>query len=273
MQQFTTHVVERPEAAVAYRVSLPLSGDRRGILVVIHGHSRSPALAEAFADTAAREGVVLLVPFFDIEEFDDFQILRGTAGPRAAADALNAVCEDVGRRFDLAPRPIALVGFSGGAQFAHRYAMCFPQRVAALVSASAGWYTMPDAYVGFPYGLAASADMPEGIQYLDDFLRLPVRVMVGENDSRRDGSLRASALIDETQGQNRLERANAWVQAIRTVASCRGLAPAISIEILPGSGHSVDQAIRKGGLVWRSVSFLRSQWGPETHDESVEASD
>lgn len=273
MQQFTTHEVGKQGGAIAYRVSLPLSGARRGILVVVHGHSRSPALAEAFMEPATGDGYVLVVPFFDVEEFEDFQILRGSAGPRAAADAFNAVCEDVGRRFDVAPAPISLVGFSGGAQFAHRYAMCFPQRVATLVSASAGWYTMPDAQVGFPYGLAESADMPEGIRNLDDFLRLPIRVMVGENDSRRDSSLRASVLIDETQGQNRLERARAWVQAMHTVALSRGLAPAISIEVLPGTGHSADQAVRKGGLVWRSVSFLRSQRGPETDDETVETSD
>jgi hypothetical protein len=96
--------------------------------------------------------------------------------------------------------------------------------------------------------------------------------MVGENDSRRDSSLRASVLIDETQGQNRLERARAWVQAMHTVALSRGLAPAISIEVLPAQ---VTQPIRRSGRVdlWRSVSFLRSQRGPETDDETVETSD
>jgi pimeloyl-ACP methyl ester carboxylesterase len=37
-----------------------------------------------------------------------------------------------------------LSGHSGGAQFVQRYALAHPERVAASVLSSAGWYTFPN---------------------------------------------------------------------------------------------------------------------------------
>jgi pimeloyl-ACP methyl ester carboxylesterase len=256
MQLFNRFDVRMADSVIAYDLSLPLLEDPRGLLVVVHGHGRSTRLAKAFAKRAARAGFVLLAPVFDVDRYRDFQLLRGSTGPLAAADALNAACEDAARTFGFAPTPIALAGFSAGAQFAHRYAMCFPERVAALMAASSGWYTMPDFELRFPYGCAASDDLPAGIQDLDNFLKIPVLVMVGENDTSRDVLLRKSRTVDRTQGRNRLERAGAWVQAFSSYASCRGLSSQISLELLPGCGHSVREAVRNGGLVRRSWRFL-----------------
>ena len=256
MQLLARFDVGMADSAIAYDISLPLPETPQGLLVVVHGHGRSTRLAEAFAKRAAREGLVLLAPIFGVEEYKDFQILRGQAGPLAAAEALNAACEDATRTFGLVPAPFALVGFSAGAQFAHRYAMCFPGRVAALVAASAGWYTMPEPELGFPYGCAESEDLPTGIERLDAFLSIPALVMVGEKDTARDALLRRSRAIDRAQGRNRLERAGAWVQAISRYAASRGVTPRLSLEVLPECGHSTREAIRQGGLVRRSISFL-----------------
>jgi hypothetical protein len=100
-------------------------------------------------EPATGDGYVLVVPFFDVEEFEDFQILRGSAGPRAAADAFNAVCEDVGRRFDVAPAPISLVGFSAGLNSLIGMPCAFRNGSPHWSDASAGWYTMPDAQLAF----------------------------------------------------------------------------------------------------------------------------
>ena len=264
MQRFVRVEAAAADPAIAYNVSVPPPLSPRGVLVVVHGHGRTTTLAEAFAKPAAREELLLLAPIFDVENYESFQILRGPSGPRGAADALNVAHEDAARLFGVVPGPFLLVGMSGGAQFAHRYAMCFPGRVAALVAVSAGWYTMPDPGVTFPYGCAESDDMPGGIAGLDGFVRIPIRVMVGEKDTRRDVLLRRSAAIDRVQGRNRLERAKAWVQAISDCASSLGVDSPVALEVLPGCGHSAREAVRKGQLVPRTMSFLTGHepWPP-----------
>jgi pimeloyl-ACP methyl ester carboxylesterase len=256
MQRFVRFEAAVADSIIAYNVSLPPPPSPRGVLIVIHGHSRTTTLVEAFARAAARDELLLLAPIFDTDHYDDFQVLRGRAGPGAAADALNAAYEDAARSFGFAPAPFLLAGISGGAQFAHRYAMCFPGQVAALVAASAGWYTMPDPQVAFPCGCAASDDMPAGIPALDAFVRLPIRVMVGERDTTRDVLLRRSAAIDRVQGRNRLQRARAWVRAIADYAHSRDLYSPVALEILPDCGHSSREAVRKGQIVQRTMSFL-----------------
>ena len=53
--------------------------------------------------------------------------------------------------------PFYLFGFSGGAQFAHRYVLAHPDRVAAAGIGAAGWYTFPDSATPYPYGLGRGA--------------------------------------------------------------------------------------------------------------------
>ena len=53
---------------------------------------------------------------------------------------------------------VDLVGFSGGAQFAHRFAMLYPGCVRRVVVAAAGWYTYIDPSRPFP--LAAAPATP-----------------------------------------------------------------------------------------------------------------
>ncbi len=272
MQLLTRFETGLPGSSIAYDVCKPLPESPRGLLVVIHGHGRSTRLAEAFTKRAATEELVLLAPVFDVEQYKDFQILRGSTGPLAAADALNTACDDASRIFGFTSSPFTIVGFSAGAQFAHRYAMCFPARVAALVAASAGWYTMPNRRLRFPYGCAASDDLPAGVHDLNGFLEIPVRVMVGENDTGRDALLRKSKSIDRAQGWNRLERAKNWVRALDSCASTRGVVSKVSLEVLPECGHSARDAIRKGGLVRRSISFLNRERTSPIHEAEAESS-
>jgi pimeloyl-ACP methyl ester carboxylesterase len=247
------------KGTITYHVGPVCSARLRGFLVVVHGCSRSVMLlAEAFAEVANSEGFAVLVPVFDRETYGGFQILRGLGGPTAASDALNAACDDAAWRLGIVPAPVALVGFSGGAQFAHRYAMRFPERVTGLVAAAAGWYTMPNPRVAFPFGCGPSSDMPEGIQDLGAFLRIPTRVMVGDRDVERDKHLRTSRAVDEEQGLHRFERAHRWVDALSRSAMDRGIRADIALEVLAGCGHSAAAAIRNGALVQRSVGFLAS---------------
>lgn len=227
-----------------------------GVLAVVHGQGRSvERLINAFAPRARLAGFSVLAPIFSDTLYHGYQRLGGAGGACAAAGAFSAICDDVYRRIGTDSVPTAIAGYSAGGQFAHRYAMAFPGRVSRLVVADAGWYTMPDPMVAFPFGCGPSIDVPGGLTQLDAFLSLPIRVMVGEGDVTRDAGLRVSPALDRSQGYNRLERAQCWTESVRRTAMERGIPPRISFELLPNCGHSAAEAVRKGRFVQRTVDF------------------
>ena len=55
------------------------------------------------------------------------------------------------------PATYYLYGHSAGGQFMHRFVMFMREaRFSKAVAANAGWYTMPDQKIAFPYGLSGS---------------------------------------------------------------------------------------------------------------------
>ena len=116
-----------------------------------------------------------------------------------------------------------LFGYSGGGQFAHRYAMANPERVAGVVIGAAGWYTMPQNNCSFPHGVAPCRDLPNLRFDSASFLRVPMTVIVGDRDCDRDHGLNKSARVDRLQGRTRIERALTWVKFMNLAAKSYGL--------------------------------------------------
>jgi len=252
--------VPEHEGTLPYFIAQPPYGKRaRRLLLLVHGQSRGARpLVQAFAPEATARGYAVLAPVFDRVRYRGYQRLAGVVGATAAADALRRTAAEARRGAGVEHPEIALVGFSAGAQFAHRFALAHPREVAGLVIAAAGWYTMPDPGVAYPHGLAAAPTMPEGWADVEAFLHLPIRVMVGDRDVARDANLNTSSAVDELQGRNRLERAQRWVRAVRAAAEARGIPSNLALELLPRTGHSADEAIRRGGLVVRTLAFLEA---------------
>jgi pimeloyl-ACP methyl ester carboxylesterase len=238
-------------------------------LVVVHGNGRAASEQfRAFLPYAMHCDIPLIAPSFSRERFAGYQRLGGAAGPLAAFSAFEATLDDARQALGLGTDLVTLVGFSGGAQFVHRYAMRAPARVIRLVVASAGWYTYLAPDRPFPHGCAAS-DHSGGVPLdADAFLRLPVQVLVGECDVERDEDLRTSAWLDHGQGLHRLSRALRWVEHLKGEAQLRGLTPQVSFDLLPGTGHSFAEAVRVGRLVERALDFYHcSQYA--TYDRAV----
>jgi poly(3-hydroxybutyrate) depolymerase len=230
-----------------YYLFVPVDASRDApLLVTIHGISRNAREhAESFAPFAARHGFAVVAPLFDEDGYDDYQRLgRRGRGPRADA-ALEHLIDDLERR-RVASREVFLFGYSGGGQFVHRYVMAHPERVRAAIVASAGWYTFPDPSVDYPYGIRLDADLP-GVRLLPEaFLRVPMLVVVGDDDRERDESLRQSSALDRQQGRTRVERAKRWVRAMRTEAEERGMRPRVELALLEGAGHSFEESMQAG---------------------------
>jgi len=227
------------------------------IFVTVHGISRNlEEHATLFAPFAEEHGVVLVAPFFTRDRNDGYQRLeKGKAGQRADL-ILNAIIDEVSNTLGADGRKFYLFGFSGGAQFAHRYAMAHPDRVFGVVVGAAGWYTFPDPKTPYPYGLGASSERSNLRFDPGRFLHVPFTVLVGGDDVQGGESLRRNEFVDVQQGTTRLERARRWVDAMNRAAKSRGLPPPATYYSVPGIEHSFGQFMRKGGLGERVFDTL-----------------
>ena len=157
------------------------------ILVSVHGVSRNAEEhIELLRPLAERYGVLLVAPVFAADRFRDFQRLgRKGRGPRADLALIRVLNElNIATGWDTSK--IDMFGFSGGAQFAHRFALAHPQRVRRLALGAAGWYTMPDDTLRYPYGSGDVSGLDAVRLNAVAAARLPTLVLVGERDDRDD---------------------------------------------------------------------------------------
>lgn len=131
-----------------------------------------------------------------------------------------------------------IFGHSAGAQFAHRYALFCPEApVERVISANAGWYTMPDLTVAFPYGLKNTQRTPADVEAA---FRVRLTVQLGEKDTNpNDPSLRKTAEAMR-QGAYRYARGEYFYNNSKIQSSAYRTDFAWSERIVPNVGH--DQA-------------------------------
>lgn len=224
-------------------------------LVVLHGISRNAGtLARLFAPEADNTGRTIIVPHFSSEKWPNFQRPSKAARPDLA---LLALLDLVAAKYPDVSGPVDIFGHSGGAQLAHRLAMLYPHRVAALHLAAAGWYCLPDDSMTYPYGLAPGKDtfsaklLRQNRTALRDFLHIPAWIYVGTEDVTRDDALRKTPELDAGQGPNRHARAQTYVSSLNAAASSAGLQPRASLIELTGCDHDVVRAISQNNLIAR----------------------
>ena len=255
-----------PQVPTQPRITLwPASGPRRlsahvvtpsapdhslAPLVAVHGIRRgAKVFARGLAAEAERTGRVVIAPLFSEADWPAYQ--RVVRKGRADLALLALIGELRGAGIIRAKR-VRLTGFSGGAQFVHRFAMLYPEQIEKLITSSAGWYTFPDQE-RFPYGLKdREGRRNQWGSYmaarLKDFLALPIEVCVGSADNRPDGNTRSNDIVDPQQGEDRTMRAVRWSIALEKAALARGIAPRIGLHILDGCAHSLKRCLRDGGL-------------------------
>ncbi|MBV1786826.1 alpha/beta hydrolase [Marinobacterium sp. D7] len=242
-----------------YRPNVEQRPDR--LLVAVHGISRNyRSQAAAFRSMADRLGVCLIAPLFDTEHFPNYQRLAAKPGQRRADQAFSMLLLVWQTARSLPELKIHLFGYSGGAQFAHRYACLYPERIATLSACSAGWYTLPSPEIPYPYGLK---NWPRWLSTprADEFIRLPVLGLVGELDCQRDASLRKSARLDRCQGGNRIERIEAWIAHINRRRSELGITSQALLQLMPGLGHDFDACAQSGLMLPPIEQFIQHQGG------------
>jgi len=249
-----------PDAALPldYFIYVPHSGVRDGrVLVTVHGISRNAEQhITGFADCAERYGAAIVAPLFTRKEHRRYQRLGRSAREERADLAFDRVLADATERLGIEPCPLHLFGFSGGGQFAHRYALFNPRRVARQVLGAPGWYTFPDPDQHYPLGMRSSADWPRLRFNPARFLRIPTLVLVGENDTARDRDLNRTRQIDALQGLTRMERGIRWTAAMSGLAHAYDLDNRLLFEVLPTADHAFDSYLAQPEFSERIFTFL-----------------
>ncbi|GMQ95613.1 MAG: hypothetical protein BMS9Abin14_061 [Gammaproteobacteria bacterium] len=232
------------------------------LLVSVHGISRNArAHATCLARVAEQYRVVVVAPLFTIRRFHDYQRMGNSRRGERPDRALNEIVAEAGCLTGANAERFFLFGYSGGAQFAHRYAMAYPQRIAGLALGSAGWYTFPDPDKRYPWGMRASHGLPDLSFDLDRFLELRIRLFVGGLDTLRGPDLNRSRRIDMQQGATRLERAVHWAAALRRAALLAGKSADVSLCTLPRSGHCFEENVAHDQLDQRLFEALFGDLG------------
>lgn len=229
----------RPETA---RPGAPL-------VVSVHGIARNAA-AHAYRLMAEAEqyGLNVVAPLFEKEIYGQYQQLEDPKTGVRSDLALLDIVDAVGRLTPIAAEKILLFGYSGGAQFGHRFVMAHPNRVASAVLVGAGWYTFPDFLERYPYGLNTEA-VCRGLRLsIDAACAVPQHLFVGELDVERDNSLRQSKRLDRMQGRTRVERGRHWVEAMREYSRGGQGAARVTFSTLSGVAHSFAVSVERADL-------------------------
>ncbi len=217
--------------------------DDAPILVVMPGRRRNAQdYRDEWAEAADANAALLLVPELPEEEFafEEYNLgnLVGDDGPLDPGEwtfgLIDGIVERAAADLGRDEEGFLLYGHSAGAQFVHRYVLFTgASNVEGAVTANAGWYTMPDPNIAFPYGIdgAPPAD-------LEAAFAAPLTVLVGEDDDDPDApGLRRDAGSD-AQGTNRFERGLSFFESSRSIAEAGSHDFAWRFEVAPGVGHS-----------------------------------
>ena len=218
----------------------------RPVVFVMHGVQRNAEeYRNQWHELALQYDFLLVVPEFTQQDFPGAEGYNfgnvfdesGAAVPEAywSFSAIEPLFDDIRRRYSLTAPGYALYGHSAGAQFVHRFLFHVPEaRVTQIVAANAGWYTMPDFDIGFPYGLNDSA---VGREQLARALQLPVTILLGDRDTdAAHPSLRRTpeALA---QGGDRFARGFSFFDAARAAADQLGVPFEWHLSTVRGAGH------------------------------------
>jgi hypothetical protein len=222
------------------------------ILFVMHGNTRNAGdYRDQWAEIAERRNALLLCPEFSGEDFPrDTQYNMGNMflmdesdtplGPVPEEDWTFSLIEPI---FDLVKTMMTstapgylIYGHSAGSQFVHRFLFFKPEaRVLRAVLANAGWYTLPDFDVRFPYGLGGSPATKENLR---EAFAKEVTVYLGDADTDTESASLRRTPEAMAQGRHRFERGNNFYEECREAAAAQGVKFNWRLAVAPGIAHS-----------------------------------
>ncbi len=235
-------------SGVDYFIRLADAFSPKKVLIAIHGIARDPRRhIHLLSRQADQYGYTLIAPFFNVNDYPDFQRLGRLGLGRRADHALLSSVLHIHKYLPFNSK-LKLFGFSGGAQFVHRFALAYPHLVETIAIASAGWYTELSSKLRFPFGTAPTKRLADLHFHPTDLCYMDTCMLVGSQDVERDANLRHSKELDRYQGKNRLTRARRWQKRLKKRSQRLGSQAEHACHVLDRVGHSFEEAVRIGHL-------------------------
>ncbi len=158
----------------------------RQICVYVHGTYRDAATyRDQLTDFAVRNQALLVCPLFpagliDPQDVENYKTLlyRGIRFDRILLGMIDEICQ----RYAVSFKRFMLGGFSGGAQFAHRFAYFYAERLTALSLAAPGRVTLLDESLNWWSGTGDAEQLFGRAIDIPALRALPIQLLVGEND-------------------------------------------------------------------------------------------
>ncbi|MGF1453749.1 MAG: hypothetical protein ACFB6R_00070 [Alphaproteobacteria bacterium] len=234
-----------PAIPVFYAAPRSLGPDTP-ILFVHHGNRRNgDAYRDHWVGLVAAFQVLVVAPTFPNEAFPRSRAYNlghvfdaeGAPRPRAqwSFSAVEPLFDAVAQRVGSRQTGYLMFGHSAGSQFVHRFAYHVPEnRALAIVAANAGWYTLPDFEVAWPYGLKGSVVDPAAARAV---LGQRIIVLLGEEDTDPEGRALRRTPEAIAQGPHRLARGRRFFAAAKARAAALDTAFAWTLDTVPGADH------------------------------------
>ena len=212
----------------------------------MHGASRDAArYFDDWRRAADEHSLVIVVPKFSDNDFPESAgynlgnrvTANGVANARDhwSFAAIEPLFDDVVDRIGGAQAMYTLYGHSAGSQFVHRFLYYMPEaRVELAIAANAGWYTMPEYGVEYPYGLENAG---VGEDELKAALARPMVLLLGDADIDPQASKLRKTPEAELQGANRFMRGQTMFRVARAKALELNTDFNWSLQVVPGAGH------------------------------------
>lgn len=237
------------------------------MLVAVHGSERANQdYRDGFAQLAERSGALVLSPLFpcgigDPDDMDNYKYIR-YRDIRFDQVLLHMV-DEVRHRYGLAPLPLLMFGFSGGAHFAHRFLYLHPRQLEAVSICAPGNPTLLDLQQRCWQGVADLEDEYGSALDIPAMGRVAIHLAVGERDVGRipagPATAQAAGRIDAAPaGTTRIDRLRALA------ASLRAHQVPCHFEVIAGAGHE------RGLLQASAARFFQHHLGLD-HEPSAAA--
>jgi hypothetical protein len=257
MQVFYDEALSEPRSLRLFYYVPEKKQEKMPVVMVFHGIERNAIeYRDALISKAAAKGFILVVPEFSEEVFPGTNAYAlgdmYPDGELPKADSLRPantwsyaivprILQFVRMKTPAAGTEVMCIGHSAGAQFLHRALLFLPDfRVDAAVVSAAGWYTLPDQQVNFPYGTGIS---PADSTYHAAFFQRKIKVQAGMNDNNPNSSTLRHTPEADAQGLHRLARAQYFHNRCAQLAAQAGNPFNWSLHLIPNLGHDFTQAV------------------------------
>lgn len=232
------------------------------VIVALHGMGgQGEAFASSLISQADKNGWVIIAPTITYQNYLDTGLLSDD-DMRYSRELL-ATLDELPKHLTgyHLNRRAALYGFSRGAQFAHRFALMYPDRVLSVAAMSAGAYTLPyenrlqdgkTTLLPFPFGTGDFKQRLGQDPNYAELKRVKFLIQVGASDNREGDVSRA---FDAFIGRTRVDRAASFVAALKELGVTARLV------VLPGTGHECNAEMQKNAATFLQESSLDARSG------------